>query len=294
MDVSLKEQERSVRTLIVSDVHLGFRYAQAEHFLTYLNGIRPEQLFILGDFLDGWQLCTRWRWKPVYSQIIDRLFELAERGTELYYTPGNHDHFLRFPEVVRLLSKSGICVNVRDEFIFETQTGRRFLVLHGDRFDVVETSYQWLSVALTRIYEPMMFLNAWFSRLTGRTGSPYSVCAWIKHKAKTAVRFFSDFEDRLFRYVRSRRCEGVICGHIHAPGVASSASATYINTGDWVEHCTALVEHNDGELVLESFFPDRAPQRCCPTRAVVAERIAEPDVPEVCVPVFADGAARLA
>jgi UDP-2,3-diacylglucosamine pyrophosphatase LpxH len=81
MDVDLMERERSVRTLIVSDVHLGYRFAQADHFLTYLNRIRPEQLFILGDFLDGWELKCRWRWTPIYSRIIGRLFDLAERGT---------------------------------------------------------------------------------------------------------------------------------------------------------------------------------------------------------------------
>jgi UDP-2,3-diacylglucosamine pyrophosphatase LpxH len=294
MDVSLKERERSVRTLIVSDVHLGFRFAQADRFLTYLNSIRPEQLFILGDFLDGWELCARWRWKPVYSQIIDRLFDLAERGTELYYTPGNHDQFLRFPEVERLLTKSGICVNVRDEFIFETQTGRRFLVLHGDRFDVIETSHQWLSVLLTYVYEPMLSLNAWFNWMTGRQGSPYAACAWIKNKAKMAVRFFSHFEERLFRYALSRSCEGVICGHIHAPGVTTAAATTYINTGDWVEHCTALVEYHDGELVLESFFPANAAQKLCAAEAVVPDRIDEPAVPDICVPAFAEGVVRLA
>jgi UDP-2,3-diacylglucosamine pyrophosphatase LpxH len=287
MDVSLKERERSVRTLIVSDVHLGFRFAQADHFLAYLNGIRPEQLFILGDFLDGWELRARWRWKPVYSQIIDRLFDLAERGTELFYTPGNHDQFLRFPEVQRLLRKSGICVNVCDEFIFETQTGRRFLVLHGDRFDVIETRHQWLSVLLTYLYEPMLFLNACFNRLSGRRGSPYSACAWIKSQAKTAVRFFSHFEDTLFRYVRHRGCEGVICGHIHAPGIRTTAAATYINTGDWVEHCTALVEQHDGELVLEAFFPNGAAQHLRPAGNL--DRIEEPAAPEVCLPAFAEG-----
>jgi UDP-2,3-diacylglucosamine pyrophosphatase LpxH len=294
MDVSLRERERSVRTLIVSDVHLGFRFARADHFLAYLNRIRPEQLFILGDFLDGWELGARWRWKPVYSQIIDRLFELAERGTELYYTPGNHDQFLRSPEVERLLRKSGLCVNVRDEFVFETQTGRRFLVLHGDRFDVIETSYQWLSVALTYVYEGMLFLNAFFNWMSGRPAGRYAACAWIKYKAKTAVRFFSDFEERLFRYVRSRSCEGVICGHIHAPGISRTAATTYINTGDWVEHCTAVVEQHDGELVLESFFPDRSSQRLCAASEAGPDRTGAAAEPEVCAPAFADGVVRLA
>src|SRR5262249_22556572 len=240
------------------------------------------------------ELCARWRWKPVYSRIIDRLFDLAERGTELYYTPGNHDQFLRSPEVERLLRKSGICVNVADEFVFETQDGRRFLVLHGNRFDVIEAGYQWLSMSLSYIYEPMLFLNAWFNQMTGRRGSPYSACAWIKNRAKTAVRFFSDFEDRLFRYVRSRSCEGVICGHLHAPGVSTTSATTYINTGDWVEHCTALIERHDGQLVLESFYAAEASPKPCLAGVVLPDRIDEPGVPEVSVPAFADVVAGLA
>lgn len=261
MDIDVKALERSVRTLIVSDVHLGCRFAQADHFLTYLNRVRPEQLFILGDFLDGWELGSRWHWKPVYSKIIDRLFELADAGTELYYTPGNHDQFLRRPDVRDLLHKSGLCVHVSDEFIFETQNGKRFLVLHGDRFDVVEMRHQWFSVILSHMYKPLLSFNFWFNKLTGREGSPYSACAYIKHKVKTAVRFFSHFEEMLVRYVRDRDCDGIICGHIHTPGVARSKSTTYINTGDWVENCTALIEHHDGELVLESYFSSRAPQQ---------------------------------
>jgi UDP-2,3-diacylglucosamine pyrophosphatase LpxH len=293
MDVSLKERERSIRTLIVSDVHLGCRYSQADHFLTYLNSVRPEQIFILGDFLDAWELGARWRWKPVYSQIIGRLFDLADRGTELYYTPGNHDQFLRCPEVARFLRKSGLCVNVRDEFVFQTQTGRRFLVLHGDRFDVIETRHQWLSTLLTHVYSPLLFANAWYNRLAGRRDGTYSACAWIKHQVKTAVRFFSHFEESLYRYARSRHCEGVICGHIHAPGMSTLAEATYINTGDWVEHCTALVEHHSGELVLESFFPNRSYQ---PQRAPVEVEPSHGDaaVPEVCVPELAASAMRVA
>ncbi len=222
MDIQLKAQERSVRTLIVSDVHLGCRFAQAEHFLTYLNQVRPEQLFILGDFLDGWELSFRWRWQPVYSQIVNRLFDLAEGGTELFYTPGNHDQFLRCPEVAQLLKKSGICVNIRDEFVFETQTGQRFLTLHGDRFDTIEMNYQWFSVLLTHVYSPMLWLNRWLSKLMRYEGSPYSVCAVIKKKVKCAARFLSNFESKMYQYVRERGCDGIICGHIHMPGVISS------------------------------------------------------------------------
>jgi len=260
MDIDPKAQERSVRTLIVSDVHLGCRYAQAENFLAYLRGVRPEQLFILGDFLDGWKLRSGWRWNATYSGILQRLFSLAERGTEIYYAPGNHDYFLRNPAVLGFIEKSGLEVTIRDEFVIEMLDGRRFLALHGDKFDCVEQRHQWLSVALTYLYEPLLYANWVANRLAGAATSPYAWCAYVKNKAKTIARFFSHFERRLEQYVRDRHCHGVICGHIHAPGITGLGDSVYINIGDWVENCTALVEHFTGEVVLESFFPQRAPQ----------------------------------
>lgn len=260
MDIDPKAQERSVRTLIVSDVHLGCRYAQAENFLAYLRGVRPEQLFILGDFLDGWKLGAGWHWNPTYSGILHRLFSLAERGTEIYYAPGNHDYFLRNPAVQGFIEKSGLEVTIRDEFVIEMLDGRRFLALHGDKFDCVEQRHQWLSVALTYLYEPLLYINWLFNRLAGAATSPYAWCAYVKNRVKSVARFFSHFEQRLEQYVRERHCHGIICGHIHAPGISGLGDTVYVNIGDWVENCTALVEHLDGEVVLESFYPQRAPQ----------------------------------
>ena len=260
MNIDQKVQERSIRTLLVSDIHLGCRFAQAEEFLVYLHSVRPEQLYILGDFLDGWKLGSRWYWNSTYSQIVDRIFELGSNGTELFYTPGNHDAFLRCPHVSDFIEKSGLRVHVADEFIYESADGRRFLVLHGDRFDVVESDWNWLSVALTYAYEPMLSVNWYYNRMLGPSSRPYTACARVKNRVKSAVRFFSHFEERLSQYVQQRKCDGIICGHIHTPGVAQLSMATYINTGDWVENCTALVESHDGEMVLESYFPERKPQ----------------------------------
>jgi UDP-2,3-diacylglucosamine pyrophosphatase LpxH len=285
VEINLKTQERSVRTVIVSDIHLGCRFAQAEHFLTFLRSVRPEQIYILGDFLDGWELRARWHWKSVYTQVIDRLFELAEGGTELYYTPGNHDEFLRIPDVQTLLEKSNLRVHIRDEFIFKTQDGKRFIVLHGDRFDIVEQKYQWLSIGTTYLYAPLLAVNSWLSRKWGHNGSRYSMCAFIKNKVKTAVRFFSHFEDSLRQYIERRHCDGIICGHIHTPGVTKSEGKTYINCGDWVENCTALVEHCNGELILESFFSKHVAAKYVFPAEVVTGEISGERIPE-----FADAA----
>ncbi|MEZ6069195.1 MAG: UDP-2,3-diacylglucosamine diphosphatase [Pirellulales bacterium] len=267
-------QERAVRTLFVSDVHIGCRYAQPERFLAYLQQVRPEQIFILGDFLDGWKLQSTWRWKPVYTQIVKRLVQLAQDGAELFYTPGNHDAFLRCADVRYLVESTGVNVQVQDEFVFRAADGRRFLVTHGDKFDVIEMRYQWLSIAASFVYEPMMFFDHWASRLFGREGySPYSRCVLIKGKVKSAIRFLSHFEQTLFRHARSLGCDGVICGHIHTPGLTTVDEVTYFNTGDWVENCTALVEHYDGSLRLESAYPAGFPAVVSPrVRSVPWER----------------------
>jgi UDP-2,3-diacylglucosamine pyrophosphatase LpxH len=252
--------------VFVSDVHLGCRYAQPENFLAFLDRIRPEQLFILGDFVDGWKLSTSWRWMPVYTRIVKRLLQLARGGTRLYYTPGNHDAFLRCSELRQIIESMGVNVRMQDEFVFRSLDGRKFLVTHGDKFDLIEMQYQWLSFATSFVYEPLLSFNWWASRAFHRPDtSPYAMCAVIKDKVKTAVRFISRFERVIFAHARSRDCDGVICGHIHSPNVISAGDVTYLNTGDWVENCTALVEYHDGSIHLESHYPSVEP-RLVPSR----------------------------
>jgi UDP-2,3-diacylglucosamine pyrophosphatase LpxH len=248
--------QRRVRSLFVSDVHLGCRYAQTENFLQFLDQIRPDRLYVLGDFFDGWKLAANWHWPALYNRLMNRLFDLSRTGTQIYYTPGNHDAFLRNGEVLRMIQSSGIKLRVDDEFIFEALDGRKYLLLHGDRFDVVENHAQWLSIGVTFAYEALLSANWWYRRARPSPGrSPYSFCAKLKNAVKTGVRFMSHFEQKLFAYARERDCTGVICGHIHTPGVFGNDEMRYLNTGDWVENCTALTEHYDGTLHLESFFP---------------------------------------
>jgi len=249
--------ERQVRTLFVSDIHLGCKYAQAENFLAFIENIRPERLFVLGDFFDGWKLGSGWHWPPVYTRIVRRLLDLAETGTELFYTPGNHDAFLRCPEVHQVIERSGIDVRVQDEFYFEALDGRQYLVLHGDKFDVVEVRHQWLSVAVSYAYDFLLSAEWWLGRIFKRPPgrSPYATCAVVKNAVKTGVRFLSNFERKLSQCAIERGCDGVICGHIHTPGIFGTDTMRYLNIGDWVENCTALVEQYDGTLQLESFFP---------------------------------------
>ena len=233
------------RTLFISDVHLGCRYAQAERFMTFLESVNPERLYIVGDFIDGWRLTKRWHWQRVYVRIFQRLVQLASQGTQIFYAPGNHDEFLR-----DYLYDFGL-VTVADQFIHTTADGRRFVVLHGDQFDDVERRAKWLSVLGAFGYDQLVRANVLINQ--GRRCFRLEECRFstnVKIWAKQAVQFISDFEDRLVCHAKDLECDGVICGHIHVPRIDHFGDLTYCNTGDWVEHCTALVERDTGELEL--------------------------------------------
>ena len=238
-----------MRTVFVSDIHLGCRHSQATAFLKFLNSIEPRQLYLVGDFIDGWKLRRQWRWNSVYSKILLRLCEMAHGGTRIYFTPGNHDDFLREP-VIREVVSMGV-VKIRDEFIHHTADGRRFMVLHGDRFDSIETGARWVSVLATIAYDSLLAANALVSRMRGtKVRHQYSLGATVKRSVKQIVKFISEFESRLIAHAEENGCAGVICGHIHTPTMMARDGMMYLNSGDWVENCTAIIEEESGHLEL--------------------------------------------
>lgn len=262
----------SVRSVFVSDVHLGSRHCRAEELLAYLNRVRPRDLYLVGDFLDGWKLARRWRWSAVYNQVIERLIDLGEHGTRLHYTPGNHDEFLRSSPLVRHLQKRNI-VTIEDKIVHETMSGEKFLVIHGDQFDSVEQGAAWVSGLADVAYDGLMNVNYLWSKLARWSDERrYRFSRRIKQSVKKCVKFFSNYEGRLIDYAKSQNCDGVICGHIHIPAMYETAGVTYINTGDWVENCSCLVEYEDGRMALEWFFePDVRIERCPPKTSESSE-----------------------
>jgi UDP-2,3-diacylglucosamine pyrophosphatase LpxH len=240
----------SVRSIFVSDIHLGCKHSRANLFLSFLETYRPKNLFIVGDFIDGRKLRRTWRWDPTYNRILQRLVEMSRRGTRLFYTPGNHDAFLR-----HFLYNLGP-VQIADEFVHRTADGRRFLITHGDQFDRIETGASWLSVLASAAYDLLLSADAVLNRLRGAPQhATYALSAAVKHRVKKCVAFISDFEERLARHARSVACDGVICGHIHTPAIIDRGDITYCNTGDWVEHSTALVESDSGKLEILHYVP---------------------------------------
>lgn len=281
---------RQVRTVFLSDVHLGSRHSQCDELLEFLDGLSPERLYIVGDFIDGWELKRSFRWLPCYSRLLLRLTALAERGTRLFYVPGNHDSFVKDQTLTAgVIDRLGF-VEIADEFVFETADRRRFLVTHGDRFDIVEQSAQWLSVGTTGLYNTILSANWWLSRLMGRRGqSPYRLCAILKNRVKAAIRFISRFENLLIAHAKQQGCDGVICGHLHTPAIVHRDGVTYCNTGDWVENCTALLEYADGSLELEYYYPQAAadasrvpqPKPVVPKLAWPMQTLSNPTTPRI-------------
>jgi UDP-2,3-diacylglucosamine pyrophosphatase LpxH len=244
-----------VRTLLVSDVHLGSKHAQPNEFLDFIRSFAPRSLYIVGDFIDGWKINSGWHWTKSCDHVIAHVIDLARRGTKVHYVPGNHDSFLRNSAVQAMLPTGFPAFNVADEFIFESLSGYRLLVTHGDRFDFFETRAQWVSKATAGLYDACLSLNWWFHRLLlSPRHNPYGVCAMLKDRVKRGVKFVSNFESQIMQHARLHSCEGVICGHIHTPSIVHSDVLLYLNTGDWVENCTGLVEHHDGTIQLLSRF----------------------------------------
>lgn len=246
-----RSRRRRFRSLFVSDIHLGCRHAQADRFLKFLDSVQPEQLYLVGDVIDGWRLSRRWYWEPGYVKILQRIMQLAMNGTQVYYTPGNHDEFLR-----NYLHDFGL-ITVADQFIHTTADGRRFVVLHGDQFDNVERGAKWLSIAGAYAYDWLVWANEAVNRVRRLMG--LVDCRFSRHVkiwAKQAVQYISDFEERLVCHAKELECDGVICGHIHVPRIEDWGEIVYCNSGDWVEHCSALIEHDTGEFEIIDCFSD--------------------------------------
>lgn len=234
------------RAIWISDFHLGTRRAQADLLLDFLRTTESETLYLVGDIVDNWSLKKTWYWDQSHNDVIQKLLRKARKGTRVIYIPGNHDENLRdfagtqFGRAAVRLTDIHIGAN-----------GKRYLVLHGDEFDGVVKHAKWLAYLGDNAYELAMNLNSSVNRVRRLLGRPYwSLSAYLKNRAKKAVEFLSNFKQAVAREARRRGADGVICGHVHTPDIREIHGIEYMNDGDWVESCSALVEHFDGTFEL--------------------------------------------
>ena len=237
---------RHFRTLFISDVHLGSKAAQAELLVDFLRVHDAEKIYLVGDIVDGWRLKRSWHWPQAHNDVVQKLLRKARKGASVIYVPGNHDEFLRdFPGQ----HFGGVEVKLTDVHV--TADGRRFLVIHGDAFDVVVRNARVIAYLGDWAYDAAIAVNVVFNLVRRRLGFPYwSISSWAKLKVKNAVNFIGAFETALAEEARKHGCEGVICGHIHHAQLTSHDGIEYVNTGDWVESCTAVAERHDGSFEL--------------------------------------------
>ena len=246
MTVIERHTSRRHRAIFISDIHLGTRGCQAELLLDFLRHTTCERMFLIGDIVDGWRMKGGWYWPQTHNDVVQKLLRLARKGTAVTYIPGNHDDRVRDFCGVHF----GGVVVARDA-IHQTADGRRFLVLHGDEFDGVVRHAHALALAGDLAYRIVLTLNTHINRLRRRLGFGYwSLSAFLKSKVKNALQFIDSFEHAVADEAHRRGVDGVICGHIHKAEMRDIRGIAYINDGDWVESCTALVEHSDGRLEI--------------------------------------------
>lgn len=237
------------RTIWISDIHLGTRGCKADYLLDFMRQTESEYLYLVGDIIDGWRLKRSWYWNQSQNDVIQKILRKARKGTKVIYVPGNHDEALRDYTAMQF---GGVAVE--REAIHETADGRKLLIVHGDDFDGVVTYARWLAFLGDRAYNTALNANHWFNIARRRLGFSYwSLSAYLKHKVKNAVEFVSRFEEAVATEAARRGVDGVVCGHIHHAEMRMIDGILYCNDGDWVESCTALVEHFDGRLEVIRF-----------------------------------------
>jgi UDP-2,3-diacylglucosamine pyrophosphatase LpxH len=260
------------RSVFISDTHLGTRGARCDFLADFLRRTTCQHLFLVGDILDGWRLRKSWYWDEQHDDVLRQILRHARGGTAVIYVPGNHDEMFRAwldPFIPGGLEIAGITLLAKAEHI--TADGKRLLIMHGDEFDSVVRYARFLALLGDWAYSAALDFNRWFNAVRRRLGYPYwSLSAWLKRQVKEAVKAIDRFEHALANEARRRGFDGVVCGHIHQAEIRDLYGVLYLNAGDWVESCTALVEHHDGQLELIdwaevnrlSFFaPSRAAER---------------------------------
>ncbi len=237
-----------VRSVFLSDIHLGTRACQADRLLDFLRTYSAENLFLLGDIVDFWAMRRSIVWTPEQNTVVQKILRRARRGERVVFIPGNHDEALR-----DYLDISFGDIEIFGEHVHTMADGRRFLLLHGDEFDQITRHHRWIAVLGDVAYDLLVRANMLLSLIRRRFGMRcyWSLAGYAKRRVKKALQFIFDFEESALHAARQRGLDGIICGHIHSAVIRESDDGTaYVNCGDWVDSCTAIVEHLDGALEL--------------------------------------------
>jgi UDP-2,3-diacylglucosamine pyrophosphatase LpxH len=248
--------QKTYRSIFVSDVHLGTKDCKAEQLNNFLKHNSCDTLYLVGDIIDAWKIQqNKWRWKQSHTNVVRRVLGHAKRGTRVVFIAGNHDEFLR-PMIPYGFSFGSIEIHNQIEHI--GADGKHYLVTHGDLFDGITRLAPWIAFLGDKAYDFVLSLNAKFNWIRHKLGFGYwSLSQFLKHRVKKAVDFMFKFEENLANYCKKRGFDGVICGHIHHAEIKEINGVMYMNDGDWVESCTALVEHWSGQWEIVTWTKER-------------------------------------
>ncbi|MEP2776749.1 MAG: glycosyltransferase [Luteolibacter sp.] len=243
-------EKTSFRTVFLSDIHLGTADSKAAEVVDFLKHICCEKLVLNGDIIDGWALKRGSKWLPRHSRVVRKILKMSEKNkTEVVYLRGNHDDILG-----RFLPLAFGNIRFLKEHIHISADQRRYLVVHGDGFDSVSTNHRWLASLGAVGYDTLLTVNRHYNRWRAWRGKEYfSLSKRVKAKVKSAVSFIDKYEELLQQLAVHKGCDGIICGHIHTPEDKQVGAIRYLNSGDWVESLTAIVEHHDGRMELISY-----------------------------------------
>lgn len=236
-----------VRSIFLSDIHLGTRACQADSLVNFLREYESENVFLIGDIVDFWSMSRSIYWTPAQNTFVQKILRRARHGERVMLIPGNHDEALREYEGIAFGD-----IEVVAEHVHQLADGRRFLLLHGDEFDQITRYHRWVAVLGDVAYDLLVRLNGLISYARRRMGIAgyWSLAGYAKRRVKKALQFIFDFEDSAIHSARQRGLDGIICGHIHCAAIRMVGELSYVNCGDWVDSCTAVVEHTDGSLEL--------------------------------------------
>ena len=237
------------RSVWISDIHLGTKHAQVEELLNFLRVVDCKYLYLVGDFIDGWELKFRWFWRDDYNVLIQKLLRKSRKSTKVIYISGNHDEFIE-----QFMGMKFGNVTIARQVIHTAADGKKYLVIHGHQADGLTHFNHLLEKLGSHLYNWILDFNLYLNRLRRACGFGYwSLAAYLKFKAKSAVKFVTEYEGTLAAMARKQNADGVICGHIHRAEMKMIDGVQYLNCGDWVESCTALIEDFDGRIKLIHF-----------------------------------------
>nr|WP_086938650.1 UDP-2,3-diacylglucosamine diphosphatase [Thaumasiovibrio occultus] len=235
-----------VRTIWLSDLHLGHRDSKTDFLIDFLDHYHADTIVLVGDIVDLWALNNRHHWPESHNTVLSMLLDRAHQGCKLVYIPGNHDTALR-----QFIKFDFGKVEVKQRYIHTSATGKRILALHGDEFDSLVCHSKLHAFIGDVGYDFLLWLNRWWSKSRRLTGLPYwSLAGYLKARVDKANAAITRFRDAAMSFAKRQQCDAIVCGHIHHPEIVESDTVTYLNDGDWIENCTALIEQHDGTLDL--------------------------------------------